>query len=90
MLVRRRLLPGAPTVGLRGTPRGFPAAVLLLAQARCYATPMGPPPKGFRQKAPTRWDEEKEGTFDKVGKYFLLTEMARGMYLLMEQFFRPP
>lgn len=27
---------------------------------------------------------------DKVGKYFLLAEMARGMYLLLEQFFRPP
>jgi hypothetical protein len=27
---------------------------------------------------------------DRVGKYFLLTEMARGMYVVLEQFFRPP
>jgi len=77
-------------VRLRRMPRLLPAAALLVAQSRSYATPMGPPPKGFRQKAPARWDEEAEGTFDKVGKYFLLTEMARGMYVLLEQFFRPP
>jgi len=41
-------------------------------------------------RPPTEWHEEKEGTLTKVGKYFLLTEMARGMYVLMEQFFRPP
>jgi len=57
---------------------------------RTYATPAGPPPKGFRLPAPKKWDEDTEGTFDKLGKYFLLTEMARGMYLLLEQFFRPP
>lgn len=57
---------------------------------RGYATPMGPPPKGFRQQPVKKWDEDPEGTFDKLGKYFLLTEMARGMYVLLEQFFRPP
>jgi NADH dehydrogenase (ubiquinone) Fe-S protein 8 len=59
-------------------------------QQRTYATPSGPPPKGFRLQPPKRWDQEKEGTFDKVGKFFLLTEMARGMYVVLEQFFRPP
>lgn len=57
---------------------------------RGYATPSGPPPKGFRLGRPTEWDQEKEGTFTKVGKYFLMTEMLRGMYVLLEQFFRPP
>lgn len=61
-----------------------------VSSARGYATPAGPPPKGFRQKPYARWDEEKEGTFDRLGKFFLLTEMFRGMYVLMEQFFRPP
>lgn len=56
---------------------------------RGYATPLGPPPKGFRQQPPKKWDEE-EGGFNKLGKYFLMTEMARGMYVLLEQFFRPP
>jgi len=63
---------------------------LMLARVRGYATPSGPPPKGFRLPPPTAWDQEKEGTYTKAGKYFLLTEMFRGMYVLMEQFFRPP
>lgn len=63
---------------------------LMLARARGYATPSGPPPKGFRLPPPTEWDQEKEGTYTKAGKYFLLTEMFRGMYVLLEQFFRPP
>lgn len=62
----------------------------MLVARRGYATPAGPPPKNFRLKPPTAWDQEKESTFDRVGKYFLLTEMFRGMYILMEQFFRPP
>jgi NADH dehydrogenase (ubiquinone) Fe-S protein 8 len=65
-------------------------AVALLSSRRNYATPAGPPPKNFRLKKPPTWDQDKEGTFNKIGKYFLLAEMARGMYVLLEQFFRPP
>lgn len=54
------------------------------------ATPAGPPPAGFRIPSPKRWDQEAEGTMDKVGKYFLLTELFRGMWVVLEQFFRPP
>jgi len=39
---------------------------------------------------PERWDQSKESTLDKAGKYFLLTEMARGMYVVLENYFRPP
>jgi NADH dehydrogenase (ubiquinone) Fe-S protein 8 len=77
------------------TTRHLPLAGLtmtryLAQQRRTYATPSGPPPKNFRVPPPTTWDKEKEGTFDKLGKYFLLYEMARGMWVLLEQFFRPP
>jgi NADH dehydrogenase (ubiquinone) Fe-S protein 8 len=73
------------------TTRALPAVKqCLLVQRRSYATPMGPPPKGYRLPPKPEWDQEKEGTFDKVGKLFLMTEMARGMYVLLEQFFRPP
>jgi NADH dehydrogenase (ubiquinone) Fe-S protein 8 len=68
--------------------RTLPSQVLVAR--RGYATPAGPPPKNFRLKPPASWDQEKESTFDKVGKYFLMTEMLRGMYVLLEQFFRPP
>ncbi|RFU30833.1 hypothetical protein B7463_g5515, partial [Scytalidium lignicola] len=54
------------------------------------ATPYGPPPPGFRISKPERWNESSESTLDRAGKYFLLTEMARGMYVVLEQFFRPP
>ncbi|KAK4096282.1 NADH-quinone oxidoreductase [Parathielavia hyrcaniae] len=62
----------------------------MLVARRSYATPAGPPPKNFRLRPPKEWDQEKESTMDRVGKYFLMTEMLRGMYVLMEQFFRPP
>jgi NADH dehydrogenase (ubiquinone) Fe-S protein 8 len=71
----------------------LPAAQPMMAvmqAVRTYATPHGPPPKNFRLKPAPTWEQEKEGTFDKIGKYFLLAEMARGMYVLLEQFFRPP
>lgn len=53
------------------------------------ATPAGPPPPGFRLPRPKKWDEG-ESALDKAGKYFLLMEMFRGMYVSLEQFFRPP
>ncbi|KAK0750642.1 NADH-ubiquinone oxidoreductase 23 kDa subunit [Schizothecium vesticola] len=61
-----------------------------MTTTRGYATPAGPPPKGFRITRPKEWHEEAEGTMTKVSNYFLLTEMFRGMYVLLEQFFRPP
>jgi NADH dehydrogenase (ubiquinone) Fe-S protein 8 len=59
-------------------------------QQRGYATPKGPPPANFRTSRPVEWHWEKDTTLDRLGKYFLMTEMARGMYVLLEQYFRPP
>jgi NADH dehydrogenase (ubiquinone) Fe-S protein 8 len=87
MLCARPLVRAA---AVARTPRMSPAAAAIAVWSRGYATPSGPPPKGFRLRPQPEWDQEKEGTFDKAGKYFLLTEMARGMYVLLEQFFRPP
>ncbi|KAI9777704.1 MAG: hypothetical protein M1839_008623 [Geoglossum umbratile] len=58
--------------------------------ARRAATPHGPPPAGFRLPRPERWNESKESALDKAGKFFLMTELFRGMYVVLEQFFRPP
>jgi NADH dehydrogenase (ubiquinone) Fe-S protein 8 len=57
---------------------------------RTYATPSGPPPSNFRLPKPERWDQSKESALDQAGRFFLLTEMARGMYVVLEQYFRPP
>ena len=84
MAARQAQLARVPSALIRTMP-----AQVLVAR-RGYATPSGPPPKNFRLQPPKAWDQEKESTLDRVGKYFLLTEMMRGMYVLMEQFFRPP
>merc|ERR1712000_580125 len=70
-----------------------PSTLLAASRAmavRGYATPKGPPPTGFRQSKRVEWYWEKDSLLDRMGKFFLLSEMARGMYLLLEQFFRPP
>lgn len=54
-----------------------------------HALPSGPPPRGYRLPRPKRFDEG-EHVLDKASNYFLLTEMFRGMYVVLEQFFRPP
>lgn len=64
--------------------------IFSLTPRRTYATPVGTPPKGLRITPRPEWDQETDATLDRVGKYFMLLEMARGMYVLMEQFFRPP
>jgi len=43
-------------------------------------------PVGFRPQPM----ENHESTLDIAGKYFLMTEMARGMWVVLEQMFRPP
>ncbi|EMC95575.1 hypothetical protein BAUCODRAFT_71157 [Baudoinia panamericana UAMH 10762] len=50
----------------------------------------GAPPQNFRLPRPDRWNENKQSIWDQAGQYFLLTEMLRGMYVVLEQFFRPP
>lgn len=92
MLVAR----SRPSASMLKTSHNFPPSQLTPLAAfstsglRAYATPSGPPPQGFRLPKPERWDQSKESTLDKAGKYFLLTEMARGMYVVLEQYFRPP
>lgn len=54
------------------------------------ATPQGPPPRSFRLPEQTRWHNDKESIMDRAGNYFMLTEIFRGMYVVLEQFFRPP
>ncbi|KAF2436045.1 NADH-quinone oxidoreductase [Tothia fuscella] len=56
-----------------------------------FASPQGTTSAtGFRMPKPTRWDNQKEHTLDSAGKYFLMTEIFRGMWVVLEQFFRPP
>ena len=43
----------------------------------------------FRLSEKPGWGEQ-EHTLDQAGRYFLMLEMMRGMYVVLEQFFRPP
>ena len=91
MLVARSRPTARLSSSLRPLPTArSPLAVLASTGFRAYATPSGPPPPNFRLPKPERWDQSKESALDKAGKYFLLLEMARGMYVVLEQFFRPP
>ncbi|KAI9724262.1 MAG: hypothetical protein M1828_003686 [Chrysothrix sp. TS-e1954] len=58
--------------------------------ARRAALPAGPPPQGYRMPKPARWNDGGSSAMDKAGKYFLLLEMFRGMWVVLEQYFRPP
>jgi len=65
-------------------------AAFFSSSARRSAIPEGPPPQNFRLPKQERWNTTKENVMDRAGNYFLLTEMLRGMYVVLEQFFRPP
>ncbi|KAL9047176.1 MAG: hypothetical protein Q9214_000188 [Letrouitia sp. 1 TL-2023] len=85
----------APTrnVPIRSARKSFPSSATTAAFSTSVhrpATPSRPPGQGFRLPPTQRWDEGKETSLDKAGNYFLMTEMARGMYVVLEQFFRPP
>lgn len=58
--------------------------------ARRAATSEGPPPHGFRLPKQEQWDTRKDSVLDQMGNYFLFTELLRGMYVVLEQYFRPP
>ena len=89
----------APRTALTALARARPAlaspatrsafAATFTTSIRRPATTEGPPPQGFRLPT-TRLNAKKESVFDQAGNYFLLTEMMRGMYVVLEQFFRPP
>ena len=83
-------LPLISLLALRISSPSAAATATFSTSGTCNATPAGPPPQGFRLPRKERWDESKENSLDKAGKYFLMTEMVRGMYVVLEQFFRPP
>ncbi|KAH8146057.1 uncharacterized protein LAJ45_09979 [Morchella importuna] len=75
-LIQRTVAPAAAT--------HFAAA----AAVRNYATARTPIP-GYRIGRAQTW-EEGESSMDKAAKFFLMSEMVRGMYVVLEQFFRAP
>lgn len=71
-----------------------PASAILSSQFSTtsvsrHAAPRPPPPTGFRVGRQETW-EDGGSSLDKAAKYFLMSEMARGMYVVLEQFFRAP
>jgi NADH dehydrogenase (ubiquinone) Fe-S protein 8 len=85
-----RMVARPQTSQLLNRPSPFAAAISQFhTSTSLAATPYGQPPKGFRLPRPQRFDEG-ESSIDKASNYFLLTEMFRGMYVVLEQFFRPP
>ena len=88
-LVRAR--PTSATAFLaRSAFRPATTAAAFSTTSRTSASGVGAPPANFRPARPLRFDEKKDSLFDHAGNYFLLTELFRGMYVVLEQFFRPP
>ena len=85
LVASRRPIVAVPSATLRAL-----AAANFSSSAYRAATPSGPPPSGFRLPPPKRWDQSDESSLDKASKYFLMSELFRGMYVVLEQFFRPP
>lgn len=86
-----RARPTSTTYTLaRSAFRPATTAAAFSTTSRQNATTGGPPPAGFRPPKPARFNEQKDSYFDYAGNYFMLTEMFRGMYVVLEQFFRPP
>jgi len=72
--------------------RAVSSARLVVPQAAAFSTTsrtLQALPRIPRLTAATTW-ENGESALDKAGKFFLMTEMFRGMYVVLEQFFRPP
>lgn len=57
---------------------------LLSTSSRLFAAP----PLAFRPQGQAV--APQGSALDKAGSYFLMTEMLRGMYVVLEQFFKPP
>ena len=70
--------------------RPLSASANFSSSVRRPALQAGPPQPGFRLPPPKRWDQGDESSLDKASKYFLMSEIFRGMYVVLEQFFRPP
>ena len=93
MLSRALTRPG---LGLR-----FPQAFRTLATtpklhkpALAYNTAggsaMAAPPQDFRVPKPKTWEELNELFLSKATKFFFLQEIVRGMYIVLEMYFREP
>ncbi|KAL8793610.1 MAG: hypothetical protein Q9195_003762 [Heterodermia aff. obscurata] len=90
-LSRNRTISALSTVGAPSrTILSRTATAAFSSSTHKAATPAGPPPSGFRLPPSQRWDQGSESAISKAGKYFLLSEIVRGMYVVLEQYFRPP
>ncbi|KAK9488264.1 hypothetical protein V1527DRAFT_458712 [Lipomyces starkeyi] len=68
-----------------------PAAVRAFSRSVVAAAEPAPGayPKGFRLPRPEAWDEG-DSALDRAGRLYLMTELFRGMYVVLEQYFRAP
>lgn len=47
-------------------------------------------PQSFRLPRPKTWEEDNESALSKLTRWYLLAEMFRGMYIVLEMYFRAP
>lgn len=64
--------------------------IALKPEALVAGTEQATWPSGFRVARPRTWEEQKEGALSQATKWFLLSEMFRGMWVVLEMYFRAP
>ncbi|KAK9474771.1 uncharacterized protein V1510DRAFT_410623 [Dipodascopsis tothii] len=86
MLARSVGLAGLTARAVRTTPAASSLGLRALSSTAFRAMD---PPANFRIAPAKNWDEG-ESALDKAGRFFLMAEMFRGMYVVLEQYFRAP
>lgn len=61
-----------------------------LAYNTAGGSAMAAPPQDFRVPKPKTWEELNELFLSKATKFFFLQEIVRGMYIVLEMYFREP
>lgn len=88
-LLRPLVFRPASILPIRSTRFILPAASFSTSTPLAHATVPRTSASAFRVGGPKHW-EDGDTTLDIAGKHFLMLEMLRGMYVVLEQFFRPP
>lgn len=70
--------------------KASPACSSRLASTFAAGNQQGVPPVGYRIPRPKTWEESHESPLDSSTKYFLLSEMLRGMYTALEMYYKAP
>ncbi|KAK9449264.1 uncharacterized protein V1518DRAFT_415530 [Limtongia smithiae] len=90
---RPALLRAARVTAVRAAANNSPSPLFSRAFSASPISPAKPSPQpypaGFRVSPIEAWNEG-ESALDRAGRFYLMAELFRGMYVVLEQYFRAP